>query len=64
MWCYVAKFQENNRHKNTNFWWNIEGMYYKLFKPIETVTDERYALWLKRLDKTIQEKRPYSSHGW
>ena len=35
-------------------------LYYKLLKPGETVTGERYALQLNRLAEQIEQKRPYT----
>ena len=42
-------------------WWDEWGvLYYKLLKPGETVTGERYALQLNRLAEQIEQKRPYT----
>ena len=40
-------------------WWDQLGMvYYKLLKPNETITGDRYGMQLMRLSRPLREKRP------
>ena len=40
-------------------WWDqLDVVYYKLLKPTETITGDRYRMQLMRLSRALKDKRP------
>ena len=39
-------------------WWNMQGVYYELFKPNGSITGDRYQLQLNHPNEALLKKRP------